>query len=272
MAISIQEYRSRIGRYLPKTKCRKYSLDDIKVDEDFKKKNVPTRVCFFVICSLIFSLTPFTNLSTSETRTKDFNLTCAIRAGKSTNPIMINQPSVYIKLGNFYARYTNGNRQARGIKIAHFNKGPGHLSTKVNEIENAISGFHPHIFGISEANLFKHHDLQDVQIPDYNLHTCPTLSNPDLGYSRIVVYTHKSIVCKLRPDLMDDSYSSIWMQVGLPRHKQILVCQTYREWQLLHQADTSSKNIGPQLDRSVMFLNQWERALLSGMEVVVCGY
>ena len=43
------------------------------------------------------------------------------------------QSSTYIELSNFYARYTNGNRQSRGIKIAHFNKGPGHLATKLNE-------------------------------------------------------------------------------------------------------------------------------------------
>ena len=29
----------------------------------------------------------------------------------------------------------------------------GHLATKLNEIENAISGFNLQIFGISEANL-----------------------------------------------------------------------------------------------------------------------
>ena len=129
-------------------------------------------------------------------------------------------------------KLVNGNRQARGIKIAHFNKGSDHLGNKKHEIENATARFHPHIFGISEANLFRNQDLQDLQIADYTLHTCPTSSNPDLAYSRIVVYTHKSIVCKLR--VMSNDCSSIWMHVGLPRHKQILVCQTYREWQLLH--------------------------------------
>jgi hypothetical protein len=143
---------------------------------------------------------------------------------KSVNPVLLRQPSAYMELSNLYARYTNGNRQTRGIKIAHFNKGSGHLATKKHEIENAIAGFHPHIFGISEANLFRNHDLQDVQIADYNLHTCPTLSNPDLGYSRIVVYTHKSIVCKLRPDLMSDDYSSNGCKLACPgRSKSLFV-------------------------------------------------
>ena len=109
---------------------------------------------------------------------------------------------------------------------------------------------------------FKTQDLQDVQISDYKLHTCPTLNNPALGYSRIVVYTHKSLVCKLRPDLMSNECSSIWMQV---------VCQTYREWQLLHQPDQSSKSVEAQLNRWVTFLEQWEKALDTGLEVVVVG-
>ena len=233
-------------------------------------QNIPRRFCFILICSVILTSALSIN-STVKIENKTANFSTTLKPSRSVNPVMIQQSSAYIKLSNFYARYTNGNRQARGIKIAHFNKGSGHLVNKKHEIENTIAGFHPHIFGISEANLFRNQDLQDVQIADYNLHTCPTLSNPDLGYSRIVVYTHKSIVSKLRPDLMSNDCSSIWMQVGLPRHKQILVCQTYREWQLLHQDDSSSKSIAAQLSRWVIFLDQWERALNSGLEVVVCG-
>ena len=208
MAISIQEYRSRIGRYLPSLKCRNSNIDIYEVNKECRNRSIPRRLCLLVIFSLVLSSIFSTSLPI-EAKIKNTNFIRTLRASKSTNPIMTNQSSAYIELGNFYARYTNGNRQSRGIKIAHFNKGPGHLVTKINEIENAISGFNPHIFGVSEANLFKTHDVQDVQIADYNLHTCPTLSNPALGYSRIVVYTHKSIVCKPRPDLMNDGYSSI---------------------------------------------------------------
>ena len=257
MAISIQEYRSRIGSFLPKLKCRN-SLENGENSGNFKFRNISSRCCLIVTVSLILTSALSSNLSL-QARSKPTNFLSTLKSSKSVSPILIHQPSAYKELSNFYARYTNGNRQTRGIKIAHFNKGPGHLVTKKPEIVNAIASFHPHIFGISEANLFRDHDLQDVQITDYNLHTCPTLSNPDLGYSRIVVYTHKSLVCKLRPDLMSNDYSSIWMQVGLPRHKQILVCQTYREWQLLHQTDNSSKSVPAQLSRWVMFLDQWEK-------------
>ena len=70
---------------------------------------------------------------------------------------------------------------------------------------------------------------------------------------------------------MSKDSSSVWLQVGLPRQKQFLVCQTYREWQLLGQPDSSSKTIPAQLGRWVTFLDQWERALQTGMEVIVCG-
>jgi hypothetical protein len=270
MDISIQEYRCRIGRYLPSLKIRKINVVSSYQESDRRFPNLPRRLCFLLIYSVFLTVGLSIN-SPLQNENKTVNFSSTLKPSSSMNPVMINQSSSYIKLSNFYARYTNGNRQARGIKIAHFNKGSGHLSTKKHEIENAIAGFHPHVFGISEANLFKSQDIQNVQIPDYNLHTCPTLGNPALGYSRIVVYTHKSLVCKLRPDLMSNECSSIWMQVGLPRQKQILVCQTYREWQLLHQQDTFSKSIEAQLSRWVHFLEQWERALDTGLEVIVLG-
>ena len=71
----------------------------------------------------------------------------ALTSCRSSTVICVNQSSIYISLDNFYARCTYGNRQVKGIKIAHFNKGPGYLSTKIHEVENTISGFHPHILG-----------------------------------------------------------------------------------------------------------------------------
>lgn len=121
----------------------------------------------------------------------------------------------------------------QGIKIGHWSKGPSHLENKMGEIENLISTHRPHLLGISEANLHHHHDLQNVQVDDYDLITCPTITNPILKTSRIVVCKHKSLIGKVRSDLMSDDFSSIWMEVGLPNKKKILVCQIYREHQYL---------------------------------------
>ena len=135
------------------------------------------------------------------------------------------------------------------------------------EIKNIVKGLNPHILGLSEANLKQTHDQNLVQLSDYVLHTCPTLNNPAYNTSRVVVYTHSSLVVKVRKDLMCDSYSSIWLEVGLPHHKKFLVGQTYREWQLPNQRDDTSLSVPQQLASWNVFLDQWEKALDSGTEV-----
>ena len=172
---------------------------------------------------------------------------------------------------NFMSRYLHGNRKASGIKIGHWNKGPGFLQNKISEVKHIIQGLRPHILGLSEANLKRTHDQNLAEVDDYVLHTSLTLTNPEVNTSRIVVYIHKSLVVKVREDLMCNSYSSIWLEVGLPRHKKFLVCQTYREWQVLGQVDRSSLAVSEQLARWTVFLDQWERALDTGMEVHVLG-
>ena len=67
--------------------------------------------------------------------------------------------STYIINVNFECRYKFGNHtKQKGLKIAHFNKGPGFLIHKMEEIENIIGGYKPHIFGISESNFKKCHE------------------------------------------------------------------------------------------------------------------
>ena len=71
-----------------------------------------------------------------------------------------------------------------------------------------IQKYKPHALGLSEANLFFNTDRSLVQIEDYELHICDTITNPDLMVSRVVVYTHKSVNTKIRRDLMDDRIST----------------------------------------------------------------
>ena len=143
----------------------------------------------------------------------------------------------------------NGNRREKGIKVIHWNKGPSYLENKINDIETVIDCHKPHMLGLSEANLRAGHDQTNVQLTDYTLHTAQTLDNPDLLVSRVVVYTHNSLVVKRRHDLEDANISSIWLEVGLPRKRKILVCHAYREWKHLYQADNSSGSIPAQQQR-----------------------
>ena len=175
------------------------------------------------------------------------------------------------KMINFLARMLHGNRSQRGhgIKLIHWNKGPSFLTNKHEEIEAIVANNTPHILGLSEANLKSEHDQSLVQHQDYILHTCDTINNPQLGISRIVVYSHKSLVVKRRRDLEDNTVSAIWLEIGLPRQKKILHCQAYREWQHLGQGDDFSGSIAAQLQRWELFLAKWELALMEGKEVVV---
>ena len=58
----------------------------------------------------------------------------------------------YFEDVNFNARYKYGNKQKGGIKIMHWNAGGGFLKNKIHDIENVVSGYRPHLFGISETS------------------------------------------------------------------------------------------------------------------------
>ena len=64
-----------------------------------------------------------------------------------------------------------------------------------------------------------------MQIENYEVFFANTLNNNELNISRIAAYVHNDINKKLRRDLMSDTFSSIWFELGHPRQKRILVCQ-----------------------------------------------
>ena len=174
---------------------------------------------------------------------------------------------------NKLSRAITGNRQNKGIKLAHWNAGSAHLANKMGEIEQLVSTNSPHILGISEANFKRFHDIEDVQLPEYDLILSKTMANDQLQVSRVVCYMHQSLVGKVREDLMSDQFSSIWLEIGLPGKRKILVCQLYRDWRYLGQPDRGehSNSSQEQMRRWVIFIDQWEQALGTGKEVIVLG-
>ena len=168
---------------------------------------------------------------------------------------------------NNLTKSINGNRgqRGRGIKLVAWNKGSALLHNKHEEVEAILAGHEPHILGLSEANLRSSADLSQVQHDEYQLHTAPTMSNPALGISRVVVYTHSSLVVKRRPDLEDETLSAIWLEVGMPRKRKILVANIYREWKFMNQGGSSeSGTVDAQLGRWCLFLTKWEKAISEG--------
>ena len=140
---------------------------------------------------------------------------------------------------NFWARYINGKR-TRGIKLCHWNIGGGYLQNKTDEIKRLVDDYTPHILGISEASFWSHHNMEDIKIPNYKVFLSTTLSNPQLNVSRIAVFVHNDVSVTLRDDLMDEEFSSVWLEVGLSRQKKFLVSHIYRDWQYLGQQNQDS--------------------------------
>ena len=126
--------------------------------------------------------------------------------------------------------------------------------------------------GISETRFEQNHNFEDVKIEEYTLYLCKSLQNPALKTSRCAVYVHNDVVVKERSDLMNETFSSVWLELGLPKQRKILVANIYREWQYLHQGeDNTSLTIQAQLARWISFLEQWEVAIMEEKEVHVMG-
>ena len=171
---------------------------------------------------------------------------------------------------------TYGNRQggSKGLRLATWNPGSAHLPNKVNEIEYLIAKHRPHLLIVTEANLFKSHDLTKVKIPKYDIIVSDTMKNSSLNYSRTVAYVHEDISVNVRHDLMDQDVSSIWLSLGHKNQKKILVGGLYREWNLLGGGNGSVDDPGSpaaQLVRWNLLLEKWRAALEEDKEVVLLG-
>ena len=91
----------------------------------------------------------------------------------------------------------------------------------IEEIEYLVSSFKPHILGISETNFWRHQSLQNVQLENYDLYFAKSLDNPKHNVSRVAVYVNTCLSTEIRYDLMNDSFSSIWLEVGHKYQKNI---------------------------------------------------
>ena len=284
MNVDINQYRAAIGSFIQKGNLpRKIYSKPSKTNERNNYFKFIKVLLLIINILVLFQFNDyFTSFNTSKTiPISEKHILTTTLIGTILNRKMffifseLDNGTKYYKftnLENKYAKYTYGNRKHGGIKIYHFNKGPAHLCNRIHEIENIISKHRPSILGISESNYFHNHDWDSVQIENYSFITAKTLQNPDLKVSRVCVYLHNSMVGKIREDLMDDTFSSIWLEVGLPQKRKILICNLYREWAYMRQENPAlSREISAQENRWSGFLNQWERALAEDKEVICLG-
>ena len=186
MSISVDIYRARIGLF---------SSNMVLRQRRHKTKNVqPTRcssgiIIFKVAVMTMILLVVLSNIS-------HVSGSYVRRSLKNENPTNIFSQKPFKRNSNFLARYTFGNRRHFGIKLCHWNDGSSHLVNKVNEIENVISSYKPHVFGISETSF--HKSQTDLKFDNYQVVYAKTLSNPNLNVSRVSVLVHDDIQFKIR--------------------------------------------------------------------------
>ena len=275
MGVGIQQYRSAIGTN-ECSSCKTFSVHNSKNSNTnyvcpkhkvslivFSKVNIIFFATFFLLIQYniaqINDKAHSNNNITNQVQEKGYRLMSQshISCQSKIKTYSFWQSN---KSRNKNIKSVNGNRYSRGkgIKLLAWNKGNSLLQNKHNDIQTLIRTHKPHILGLSEANLKKGIDMRLVQHDDYVLHTAPTIDNSILNISRVVVYTHNSIVCRRRHDLEDPSLSVIWLEVGLPRMKKFLVANIYREWQYMGKKDRQSGSVQSQLQRWIMFIDVLE--------------
>ena len=119
-----------------------------------------------------------------------------------------------------------------GIKVGFWNKGGAlqSLHEKINEIEHLIKSNNFGIFGVIEANFFKDNDVKDIEINGFSVFWDKGRNNISRQNARCVVYVRNDLSCKLKENLMDEKIPEIWLEVGEPRKRHVLMCIFYREF------------------------------------------
>ena len=130
-----------------------------------------------------------------------------------------------------------GNRET-GIKLMSFNKGNTFLINSLDTIKQIIDREKPHVLSIQEARLRQNCPLEDVQIPDYILHTDGLYQAGKTA--RNVVYTHRDLIVKVRTDLLHPDIAMIPMKLGFANKTKINVLSFYRQWHT-QESDTVEK-------------------------------
>ena len=128
-----------------------------------------------------------------------------------------------------------------------------------------IAKHKPDILGLGEANFKPSHSTTDTLQNGYTLHLGPGLDS--LGVARVAAYTRDGLVVKRRGDLEGGNVCTMWLQVGLPNKPATLLMFGYRQWQLPGPVEGSG-TVTAQLERWLVILEQWERALEEKRETI----
>ena len=126
----------------------------------------------------------------------------------------------------------NGNGKS-ALAICHWNLGSRKWRNKRNNIQALIDQEAPDILFISEANLDESTPSHESLIIGYNITLPKTVTRNKTA--RLVLLTKENLDFKVKEELMDDTFTSIWIKICRPGAKGLLICGLYREHQYLQQ-------------------------------------
>ena len=173
------------------------------------------------------------------------------------------ETKISLEVGNFWARYVNGNIK-RGIINIHVNIRS--LYNKISEVKNLVKQDKPHILAISEAELRKsHHNLSSLKVPGYDL-ILPK-SWEAHGKARVVVYIKKSLGYEHLPELEHSDIQTVWIKAGFKNTKKIYFSHQYRE-----HTSTLGGSMAAQRGALEKMLAQWEDAIVHGTQTYLLKY
>ena len=162
MGVSIQQYRSRIGRFVPRLNSSRISSNNSTIYRQ-SQLTLPGVWYYFLMVMMIpviLSLQLYPAIihpyyptasptddapSTSLYKNHSVGTATSDLSSRFILSYMINifASSTFSMVTNSQSKYKNGNRKNQGIKIAHWNKGNAFLQNKMPEIRNIIGGLHP---------------------------------------------------------------------------------------------------------------------------------
>ena len=104
------------------------------------------------------------------------------------------------------------------------------MHENINEIEHVIKSNNFGIFGVIEANFFKENDIKSIEIKGFSVFWDKGRDNVSRQNARCIVYVRDDLSCKLKENLMDEKIPEIWLEVGEPRKRHVLMCIFYRKF------------------------------------------
>ena len=258
--IDIVIYRNRIGTFQQRLKIRK--LDKVsKNARKVKSCHNPNPLFLAKLVVLLFILGKL-SLVSDYFHTPHNPVLCQYQQPSQLEHFKMGNTLQYPYLpkktgGNFYARYTYGNRgvKNRGVKNMHLNIRS--LGNKMSEIKNLIREHKPHVFGLSETEIKKnqkHFDEDKLKIQGYDLLFPKSWSSK--GYARVLVYVKASLDYEQIHRVEDDKVQSIWIRGGFKNGAKAYYCHVYRE-----HTSTLGNSLQSQRILLDQFLLQWDEVL-----------